>query len=183
MNHHDSWMGGRQQYFLPMYYFIPSLSFSVWVCIYRERIDYMCVYIYTYAYDYMCVCIYAHTCVYMYVCVCMLSRFCHVQLFATLWTLAHQAPLSMAFSRQEYWVGCHAFLHDLFPTQGSNTCLLCLLHKQVGSLPLAPPGRAHTSGEQSSPTDTCKWSMHGSWLEQSQWWNMKERKPISFNSV
>ena len=33
----------------------------------------------------------------------MLSRFSHVQLFATLWTLARQAPLSMEFSRQEYW--------------------------------------------------------------------------------
>ena len=27
----------------------------------------------------------------------------HVQLFATLWTVAHQAPLSMGFHRQEYW--------------------------------------------------------------------------------
>ena len=33
---------------------------------------------------------------------CMLSRFSHVQLFATLWTIAHQAPMSMGFSRQEY---------------------------------------------------------------------------------
>ena len=32
----------------------------------------------------------------------MLSHFSHVQLFATLWTVAHQAPLSMGFSRQEY---------------------------------------------------------------------------------
>ena len=29
----------------------------------------------------------------------------HVRLFVTLWTVAHQAPLSMAFSRQEYWSG------------------------------------------------------------------------------
>ena len=29
----------------------------------------------------------------------------HVQLFATPWTVAHQAPLSMEFSRQEYWSG------------------------------------------------------------------------------
>ena len=28
-----------------------------------------------------------------------------VRLFATLWTVAHQAPLSMGFSRQEYWSG------------------------------------------------------------------------------
>ena len=33
----------------------------------------------------------------------MLSCFSHVWLFATLWTLAHQAPLFMGFSRQEYW--------------------------------------------------------------------------------
>ena len=34
---------------------------------------------------------------------CVLSRFSHVLFFATLWTVAHQAPLSMGFSRQEYW--------------------------------------------------------------------------------
>ena len=34
--------------------------------------------------------------------ICMLS---HVQFFAAPWTVAHQAPLSMGFSRQEYWSG------------------------------------------------------------------------------
>ena len=34
-----------------------------------------------------------------------LSCFSRVQLFATLWAVAHQAPLSMGFSRQEYWSG------------------------------------------------------------------------------
>ena len=34
---------------------------------------------------------------------CVLSRFSHVRLFATLWTIAYQTPLSMGFSRQEYW--------------------------------------------------------------------------------
>ena len=38
-------------------------------------------------------------------CACMLSLFSHVQLFATLWTVARQAPLSMGFSRQKYWSG------------------------------------------------------------------------------
>ena len=38
-------------------------------------------------------------------CACVLSRFSHVRLFATLWTVAHQAPLSVGFSRQEYWSG------------------------------------------------------------------------------
>ena len=36
---------------------------------------------------------------------CMLNRFSRVRLSATLWTAAHQAPLSMGFSRQEYWSG------------------------------------------------------------------------------
>ena len=35
----------------------------------------------------------------------MLSHFSHVQLCATPWTIARQAPLSMKFSRQEYWSG------------------------------------------------------------------------------
>ena len=34
---------------------------------------------------------------------CMLSCLSHVRLFAALWTIAHQAPLSMRFPRQEYW--------------------------------------------------------------------------------
>ena len=40
----------------------------------------------------------------MCVCVCaqLLSR---VQLFVTPWTVSHQAPLSIEFSRQEYWKG------------------------------------------------------------------------------
>ena len=37
------------------------------------------------------------------ICACVLSCFSHVWLFVTLWTVAHQAPLSMGFSRQEYW--------------------------------------------------------------------------------
>ena len=40
-----------------------------------------------------------------WMCACMLSRFSHVRLFTTLWTVAHQAPLSVGFSRQVYWSG------------------------------------------------------------------------------
>ena len=36
-------------------------------------------------------------------CAYMLSPFSHVQLFLILLTVAHQAPLSMGVSRQEYW--------------------------------------------------------------------------------
>ena len=36
---------------------------------------------------------------------CVLSHFSHVRIFATILTVAYQAPLSMGFSRQEYWSG------------------------------------------------------------------------------
>ena len=36
---------------------------------------------------------------------CMLSLFSRVLLFVTPWTVAHQAPLSTGFSRQEHWSG------------------------------------------------------------------------------
>ena len=70
---------------------------------------------------------------------CMLSCFSHVQLFATLWTIGCQVPLSMILSRQEYWSGCHVLLQGIFSTQGLNPSFLCLLNWQAGSLPLAPP--------------------------------------------
>ena len=49
----------------------------------------------------------------------------HVRLFLTPWTLARQAPLSMEFSRQEYWSGLpFSSLQGIFLTQGSNPGLL-----------------------------------------------------------
>ena len=53
------------------------------------------------------------------------------------WTVALQAPLSMAFSRQDTGVGSHVLLQGMFPTQGSNPSLLNLLHWQADSLPLS----------------------------------------------
>ena len=76
-------------------------------------------------------------------CASVLSHFSCVQLCATPWTTAHQALLSMGFSRQEYGVGCHALLQGIFPTQRWNPRLLYLLHQQVGSLPLAPLGKPY----------------------------------------
>ena len=43
----------------------------------------------------------------------VVKSFTCVQLFATPWTAAHQAPLSMAFSRQSTGVGCHCLLRGL----------------------------------------------------------------------
>ena len=73
---------------------------------------------------------------------CVLSSFSHVQLFATLWTVAHQALLFHGILQAKNTVvDCHAFLQGIFLTRGLNSCLLRLLHWQVGSLPLVPPGK------------------------------------------
>ena len=60
---------------------------------------------------------------------CELSHFSHVQLFANLWTVVHQALLSMRISPgKNTGVGCHALLQGIFSTQRSNSSLPCLLH-------------------------------------------------------
>ena len=72
---------------------------------------------------------------------CTLSHFGRIWLFATLWTVTHQAPLSMGFCSQEYWNGLPCPSPGVFSTEGSNSCLLFLLHWQVDSLPPVPPGK------------------------------------------
>ena len=42
-------------------------------------------------------------CIYIYLKVCVRAKWLQSQFFVTLWTVAHQAPLSMGFSRQEFW--------------------------------------------------------------------------------
>ena len=49
--------------------------------------------------------VYQYKCLYAYKYPLVLNHFHCVQLFATLWTIARQAPLSMGFSRQEHWSG------------------------------------------------------------------------------
>ena len=72
----------------------------------------------------------------------MLSCSSYIPLFVTLWTVARHAPLQMGFSRQEYWSGllCPP-PEDLLDPGNKPACLMSNLHWQVGSLPLAPPGR------------------------------------------
>ena len=65
-----------------------------------------------------------------------------VQLFVTLWTVAHQAPLSMGFSRQEYWRRLSCPPPGVFSTQGLDLCLFCLLPWEMGSLSPAPTGKS-----------------------------------------
>ena len=85
-----------------------------------------------------------------------LSFFSCVWLFATLWTVAHQASLPKefpreiypdnllcpwGFSRQGYWSGWPCPPQGIFLIQGLNPHLSHLLHWQAGSSPLAPPGK------------------------------------------
>ena len=75
------------------------------------------------------------------VCVCAHGHTLNcVQLFVTPWTVAHQALLSMYFSRQEYWSGLpFPSLGDL-PDPRIGATSLSLLHWQVDSLLLCHLG-------------------------------------------
>ena len=61
----------------------------------------------------------------------------------TQWTVTHQAPLSVGFSRQGYWSGllCPP-PEDLLNPGNKPACLVSNLHWHVGSL--APPGKIRT---------------------------------------
>ena len=68
----------------------------------------------------------------------MLSCFSRVQQFVTPWTVARQAPLSMGFSRQEYWSGFPFPLPGDLPDPGIKPASPVL---QADSL---PRGKTHT---------------------------------------
>ena len=63
-----------------------------------------------------------------------------VWLFATLWTVAHQTPLSMRFSRQEYWSGFPCPSPGDLPEPGIKPESPAL---QTDFLPSEPPGKPH----------------------------------------
>ena len=65
----------------------------------------------------------------------------HIQLFATTWTVAHQALLSLGFSRQDYWSGLPCPPPGDLPNPGMKPTSLHLWHSKVGSLPLVLPGK------------------------------------------
>ena len=86
--------------------------------------------------QHLCVCVCVCVCVCLCVCVCVHALSCHYSwLYVTPWTVAHQAPLSMGFSRQEYWSGLPCPPPGDLPHPGIKPTSLCLLHWQAGSLP------------------------------------------------
>ena len=64
----------------------------------------------------------------------------HAWLFATPWTIAHQAPCPWDFPGKNTGVGCHFLLQGIFLTQGSNLHLLHLVPWQADPLPLCQLG-------------------------------------------
>jgi len=88
-------------------------------------------------------------CVCVCVCVCVWRHFSCDQLFVTLWAITHQAPLSMEFSRQEYWSGLPCPPSGDLPDQGIEpTSLMSPALVGRSSLPLVPsrkPDISHSS--------------------------------------
>ena len=74
----------------------------------------------------------------------------------TPWTVAHQPPLSMGFSRQEYWSGLPCPPPGDLPDLGLNPHFFCLLHWQAGFLPLAPQVIPNTNSNLIRIIDICK---------------------------
>ena len=74
-----------------------------------------------------------------------------VSLFETPWTVAHQAPLSMEFSRQEYWKGLLLPSPGDLPDPGIKPGSLAL---QADSLPSEPPGKMAEEAGKKKYRDT-----------------------------
>ena len=71
---------------------------------------------------------------------CVLSLFSRVWLFATPWSVAHQASLSMGFFRQEHWNGLRYPLPGDLPNPGIEPASLAAPALQEDSLPLSHQG-------------------------------------------
>ena len=64
-------------------------------------------------------------------CACMLSHFSHVQFFAALWTVAHQAPLSMGFSRQDTGVAMPCSRGSSWPMNRTQVSYVSCIDRQI----------------------------------------------------
>ena len=70
---------------------------------------------------------------------CVLSHFSHAQLSVTLWTVACQTPLSMGFSKQEYWSELPFPSPGDLPDPGIELSVSCISCIKMNSLPSEPP--------------------------------------------
>ena len=94
-----------------------------------------------------------------------------VRLFATLWTVAHQAPPSMRFSRQEYWRGLPFPSPRGLPHPGIEPRSPTL---QADSLPSEPPGKPKNKGVGSLSL------LQGNFLTQESNWSLLHCRQILY---
>ena len=102
----------------------------------------------------------------------VLSHFSRVWLFAMLWTVTPQAPLSMGFSRQWYWSGLPCPPPGDLPDSGTEPTCPASPALQVDSLPCEPPGKPKNTGLGSLsllqgifPTQESYWGLlHCRWI-------------------
>ena len=73
----------------------------------------------------------------------MIRHLSHVQLFATPWTVALKAPLSMGFSRQEYWSGLSFPIPGDLHDSGIEPVSLMSPVLAGGFYTTEPPGKPH----------------------------------------
>ena len=94
--------------------------------------------------------------------VCVLSQ---VRFFATPWTAADQAPLSMEFSRQEYWIGLPCSSPGDLPDPGIKPVSLALAGRFFTTVPPGKPHRPRKPGipSQSHANLLAKLVPAGSW--------------------
>ena len=83
----------------------------------------------------------SHTCIITYTIVLNVKSLSYVQLFATPWTVTYQVPLSIGFSRQEYWSGLPFPPPGDLPNPGVEPRSPTL---QADALLSEPPGKPHT---------------------------------------
>ena len=88
---------------------------------------------------------------------CILSHFSPIWLFATLWTVAHQALLSTGFSRQEYWSEFPCPPPGDLPDPGTEPVSLMSPALQADSLPLSHQGSKSTIHQYKYPPQKRDW--------------------------
>lgn len=97
-------------------------------------------------------------------CVCLLSRLSGFQFFVTLQIRANQAPLSIGFSRQEYWSKLLCLPPGDLPKPRIELVSLSILYLQADSLPLTSPGKPLSSVQQFFFFRSGKLSCFRQWL-------------------
>ena len=102
----------------------------------------------------------------------------HVQLFVILWTVASQAPLSMEFSRQEYWSGLPLLSPGDLPNPGIRPGSPTLQADSLLSEPPGMPGEGKSQGHDKETSKCEDWSrQRGDWAERLFARQKKQHQP------